>query len=140
MVTSIDCIFCRIVRGDLPCTKIYEDKDTLAFLSIQPVNKGHVLVIPKMHFKNMLDLPDAEMVGLMHAIKKIAMPVMQALSAHGMNVSINNEPAAGQEVMHTHFHLIPRYAHDTFENWPHTKYDEGEMEEVGRKIRDAMHH
>jgi len=134
----IDCIFCKIARGEIKSTKIYEDKDTLAFLSIGPINRGHTLVIPKKHFENLIDMPHAEADKLIKTIKKLAPVIKEAMAADGLNITINNGKAAGQEVMHAHFHIIPRYKRDAFINWPEREYREGEMAEVAEKILNVL--
>ena len=129
-----DCIFCKIIRGEIPCSKIYEDKEFLAFLDIKPINKGHVLVIPKVHCKNLLDFPRAEETDLVEFIKKVAAAVIKATKADGFNLGMNNGEAAGQIVHHAHFHIIPRFHNDGLQNWPHKQYAEGEMQQLQKKI------
>lgn len=104
-----DCIFCKIVAGEIPASKVYEDDQVLAFLDITQVTKGHTLVIPKKHFRNVLDM-DAEAAGqLFTAVPAIARQLKEKLGASGLNIVNNNEEAAGQTVFHTHIHLLPRF-------------------------------
>lgn len=104
-----DCIFCQIVSGQIPSSKVYEDEEVLAFLDITQVTKGHTLVIPKKHYRNMLEM-DAEAASSLFArVPKIAQQLREKLGASGVNIINNNEEAAGQTVFHTHVHLLPRF-------------------------------
>ena len=134
----MDCLFCKIVSGELPSSKVYEDKDLLAFLDIKPVNPGHVLIIPKKHFKNIHDTPDEIMAKLIIAAKKIAAVIQDKLGVTGVNVGMNNGSAAGQLVFHTHIHIMPRYGKDSFKLWSGKEYAEGEREKVAEKIKSAL--
>ena len=104
-----DCIFCQIVSGQIPSSKVYEDEEVLAFLDITQVTKGHTLVIPKKHYRNMLEM-DAEAASSLFArVPKSAKQRQEKLGASGVNIINNNEEAAGQTVFHTHVHLLPRF-------------------------------
>ena len=104
-----DCIFCQIVSGQIPSSKVYEDEEVLAFLDITQVTTGHTLVIPKKHYRNMLEM-DAEAASSLFArVPKIAKQLQEKLGASGINIINNNEEAAGQTVFHTHVHLLPRF-------------------------------
>jgi histidine triad (HIT) family protein len=129
-----ECIFCMIIRGEIPCAKVYDDKDVIAFLDINPSSAGHVLVVPKKHSTNILETEEKDISACFKAIKKIAPALLQALGAQGFNTGINTHKAAGQAVMHTHIHLIPRFENDNLLTFPHTKYLEGQMEEIREKI------
>jgi len=133
-----DCIFCKIVKGELPATKLYEDSEAMALLDINPVNLGHSLVIPKKHFKNILETPEDIMAHMMKIVKKVSHG-LEALKPDGININMNNKEAAGQVIFHSHIHVIPRYEKDGFELW-HGKsnYKNGEMEEVAKKIIQAL--
>jgi histidine triad (HIT) family protein len=133
-----NCIFCKIIDGKIPCAKIYEDEKVLAFLDIMPVNKGHVLVVPKNHSKNILEDDDNDIVLCMKAIKKIGKAAIKAVNAQGFNIGVNTERAAGQAVFHTHFHVIPRYENDGLHHWPGGKYAEGEIEKVRKSIESCL--
>ena len=134
-----DCVFCKIVAGELPASKIYEDKKTLVFLSIGPVNKGHALVIPKEHYKDCLDTPSELLAHLMQVAQKVAQAVKQATEADGINFGINNGSAAGQLVFHTHLHIIPRFDNDGLYSWPDKKYKNiKEQEAIAKKIKEAL--
>jgi histidine triad (HIT) family protein len=129
------CIFCKIVAGEIPSHKVYEDDDVLAFLDITPVNPGHTLVIPKHHYENLLDLPEAEAQKLLSVIKKIAPAIMGAVGAKGFNLGLNNGVSAGQVVGHVHFHIIPRLENDGRQLWHGGEYKEGEAEVILEKIK-----
>ena len=133
-----DCIFCKIIKGEIPCTKIYEDNKFLAFLDIAPVNFGHTLIIPKEHFKDTLETPDEILSELIIVGKRIGGALIKSLPAEGFNLSTNNGEAAGQVVFHTHFHIIPRRSDDGLTHWPKKEYKEGEAEGVAEKIKKAI--
>ncbi len=107
-----DCIFCKIVKGEMPSYKIYEDKKTIAFLDINPIAKGHILVIPKVHSENLytIEIEDAEAVGV--TVSRVTKAVKQVLNCEGVNIWQANEKIAMQVIMHVHFHIIPRFKDD----------------------------
>ncbi len=105
-----DCIFCKIIKGEIPSFKIFEDEHAFAFLDINPIECGHTLVIPKFHAKELFFLPPEELAGVMPAIQRTATLLKKKLGCDGMALSQLNGEAAGQTVFHVHFHLIPRYA------------------------------
>lgn len=103
-----DCIFCAIAAGEIPCRRIYEDAETLAFLDINPCSEGHTLVIPKQHWRDLTDAPDEVVAAVMARVRKIAAHLREALPCDGFNILQNNGAAAGQSVGHLHFHIVPR--------------------------------
>ena len=103
-----DCIFCKILAGEIPASKVYEDEQVLAFLDISQVTPGHTLVVPKEHHRNLLEMDAASASQLFAKIPVIAQKVMKATQADGMNIIANCEEVAGQTVFHTHVHLVPR--------------------------------
>ncbi|MET3644651.1 HIT family protein [Streptococcus gallinaceus] len=107
-----DCIFCKIIAGEIPSSKVYEDDQVLAFLDITQVTKGHTLVVPKQHFRNMLEMDSESSSQLFAPIPKIARHLQQTLGAAGVNILNNNEEVAGQTVFHTHVHLLPRFSQE----------------------------
>ena len=133
-----DCIFCKIVNGEIPCSKVYENNKVLAFLDISPVNKGHALVIPKEHHKDLLTMPDNVLAEVTKVGKKVAKAVMRATGAAGFNLGQNNGKVAGQVVMHFHLHIIPRFEDDGLELWPQGTYEGREMDEIAEKIRSLL--
>jgi len=134
----MDCIFCKIVAGEIPSHKIYEDQDVLAFLDISPVHPGHALVIPKKHFDNLEEIDEASLAKVMNVVKKIGVALKAGLGYEGYNVQLNNDPVAGRIVPHLHFHLIPRLKDDGLRLWPQGKYEPGQAEEVAEKIKKAI--
>ncbi|WP_275790952.1 HIT family protein [Pararhizobium gei] len=102
-------IFGRILRGEIPAHKVYEDEHTLAFMDVMPQAPGHVLVIPKTPSRNILDTDPATLVPLIAVVQKMAVAVRQAFDADGITIMQFNEAPAGQSVFHLHFHVIPRY-------------------------------
>ncbi|MDO4940231.1 MAG: HIT family protein [Erysipelotrichaceae bacterium] len=106
------CIFCEIINGNIPSSKVYEDEDTLAILDISQTTYGHTLVMPKKHYENFLEMPNEEYASLMAKAQKVAQMLQNKLNCNGMNLLINTNEVAGQTVMHTHIHLIPRYNQD----------------------------
>ncbi len=131
-----DCLFCKMVAGQVPIIKIYEDEVVLAFLDIGPISDGHTLVIPKQHFEKLHDCPPELLGQVGSQLGKIAGAVAAAMNSDGYNVLCNNGKAAGQLVGHLHFHIIPRNNGDgVFDRWPCYKYKEGEIEQIAAKIR-----
>ena len=102
-------VFCKIIDGEIPCHKLYEDDDVLAFLDISQVTKGHALVISKKHFDNFLSTPQEIMHKVMDVAQRIGQVDIKLLGAKGVNILSNCYPEAGQSVMHFHVHVIPRY-------------------------------
>ena len=134
-----DCIFCSIVSGIIPCSKIYEDDAVLAFLDIGPVSDGHTLVIPKSHFEKLHDCPSEILGRVSDCIGKIADAVVSAMGAEAYNVLCNNGLAAGQLVQHVHFHVIPRNSGDgVFDRWPAYEYQQGEIGKIAKKICEKI--
>ena len=132
-----NCLFCKIVSGEIPCNKIYEDKNFLAFLDINPVNKGHTLVIPKKHSKNILDIEEETLKNLMVVVQKLSKQIKTALKSDGINIIINNEPIAGQVIFHTHVHIIPRFDGDNIKHWPSKKYTGKELLVIAKEIKNS---
>jgi len=113
MTDNQDCIFCKIVN-DKNREKTYEDENFIAFLDANPRTEGHTLIIPKKHYRNLLDLPVSLGNELLEAIKKVSLKLIKDKKADGVNVLCNNESEAGQVVFHTHVHIIPRKKDDGF--------------------------
>ncbi len=131
-----DCIFCKIIQGDIPSAKLYESDKVYAFLDIAPMNEGHALVIPKHHAETILDLPLEYAQEALHAQKVIAKALMEGLGAEGFNCIQNNFPASGQMVGHVHWHIIPRYDVSEFPLWKQKQYvDSNAMNTVLEKIK-----
>lgn len=125
-----DCIFCKIVKGEVPCSKVYETDTLLAFLDIAPVNKGHVLVIAKGHYPTVWDIPAELGQDMLLAVQKVGNAILEATGAEGLNIMMNNLEVAGQLVPHAHWHLIPRFPGDGLELWPQNAYND--LDEMNR--------
>ncbi|ALU12013.1 HIT family hydrolase [Ignicoccus islandicus DSM 13165] len=135
----MECVFCKIIKGELPARIVYEDEDVIAFLDINPVAPGHTLVVPKKHYKNILDAPEEVVAKVFTVAKKIAEASIKALQAKGVNVLTNAEEVAGQVVMHFHVHVIPRYDKNELKfEYPGYKYKEGEADEVAKRLRKVL--
>jgi len=138
-VSADDCIFCKMVAGQIPVTKIYEDEVVLAFLDIGPVSDGHTLVIPTRHVEKLHDCPPELLGQVGSRLGKIAKAVAAGMNSDGYNILCNNGRAAGQIVEHLHFHIIPRNTGDgLFNRWPAYKYKEGRIEEIAADIRGNL--
>lgn len=125
-----NCVFCKILNGDIPSTKLYEDEDFVIILDIGPATFGHALIIPKDHYANLYEMPEALLSKSVALAKVWGEKLMKAFDADGLNLVQNNGLAAGQTVFHYHLHLIPRYNNDTVgELWtPGTLSDEQRRE------------
>lgn len=129
-------IFTKIMNGEIPSTKIYEDDKCFSILDINPNNKGHALVISKEEHESILDCPDDILKHLIVIAKKVAKKQIEELKCDGINIAINNKPAAGQEVPQIHIHVIPRYSDDGKKpSLGHVEYKDGEINKFGNKLR-----
>ncbi len=140
MKTSEDCIFCKIVAGQVPSTKIYEDETILAFMDIMPLNKGHLLVIPKEHLENIVEA-DPDLYGhLASVICRIAKAVDAAVEPDGMNVLQLNGEAANQVIPHLHMHIVPRWNEDglTISAWDPVMGDGKEISATAELIKQRL--
>lgn len=112
MPSMKDCIFCKIVRKEIPSYNIYEDKEVLAFLDINPLTKGHCLVVPKDHYESLFDIEENTLQRVISATKNISAKIKKSLKTDGINFISNNGQIAGQKVPHFHLHIVPRYKND----------------------------
>ncbi len=131
-----DCVFCKIIAGDIPAFKVYENDDTIAFMDINPLHPGHVLVIPREHSANVYEVSDEAIAAAARTARRVALAVNAVVDPDGLNVLQCNGPAAGQSVFHFHMHVLPRRLDDGAAlNW---EVIPGNMEEIGalaEKIR-----
>ena len=134
-----DCIFCKIVKKEIPSTIIYEDDNFLAFLDVAPANKGHTLVIPKEHHKTIRDIPDSLLKDVIVVVKKISSAVRSGVVCDGISINMSNGEEAGQVVPHAHFHIIPRVSGDGLKLWPQGTYKDGEMDKIKDKIVSSLY-
>lgn len=129
-----NCVFCAIADGEIPAFKVYEDDVVLAYLDINPFSRGHTLVIPKSHTSGLLDTPDETLSAVMSRVRAIAEHLKEALGCDGFNILQNNGEAAGQTVMHLHFHIVPRYGKEDISFVSH-KADMDELKALAESIR-----
>ena len=134
-----DCVFCRIIRGEVPSVKLYEDENTYAFMDINPVSPGHSLVIPKHHAENIYVTPPHASCVAMATLSKVSAAINRAVKPEGINVLQANGPGAQQSVFHIHFHIIPRSADDGLTmNWKLNPGDIDEINALAQKIRAEL--
>lgn len=129
------CLFCKIIAGEIPAYKVYEDEKVLAFLDIEPVNPGHILVIPKKHVANLEEISEEDLMAVIVVVKKMGKLLKEKLAYEGYNVNENNDPVADQEIPHLHFHVIPRVKGEDKIIWPHCQYKEDEAENILEKLK-----
>ncbi|MBI2564979.1 HIT family protein [Candidatus Woesearchaeota archaeon] len=134
----MDCIFCKIISKKIPSDIVYEDDNTIAFLDISPVNKGHTLIVPKKHSENLIASEEKDIHESLNVIKKITPAIIKTVKADGWNLGVNNGPAAGQIVKHTHFHIIPRFSNDGLKHWHKKSYAEAESKQIAEAIRKEI--
>lgn len=134
-----DCIFCRIVAGQIPSTRVYEDEHVLAFMDIGQVNPGHVLVAVKRHAANLFELEEAQAAAVGRASRHVARAIEAAFKPEGLSVYQANGKAAGQTVFHYHVHLLPRHAGDGMElTWPVKNPPRQSLEDYAQRIREKL--
>ena len=131
-------IFTKIIQGEISCEKIIETDSEIAFLDINPCASGHTLVIPKLEVERLEDLPETQTMSLMRTIQQVAKAVSTAFDGIDYNLILNNGVNAGQVIEHVHFHVLPRAEGSPGPFRKHIQYAEGEMQEVGAKIRNCL--
>jgi len=138
MAYDKDNIFAKILRGEIPCVRVYEDARSLAFMDVMPEADGHVLVVPKEGAENILDLSADGMAAMMATVQKVAKAVDKALRPDGILLKQYNRAAAGQSVFHVHFHIVPRW--EDMPLAPHGKVmvEAARLEPIAAKIRSAL--
>lgn len=137
-----DCIFCRILDGEIPSRTVHEDEETFAFLDVNPLARGHTLVIPKAHHARVDELPDGTRDALFRRLGDLGPVIERAVDADGITVGMNDGEAAGQEIPHVHGHLVPRFEGDGAGaihslRWNRPDMDDERFDEVAEAIRDA---
>jgi histidine triad (HIT) family protein len=134
----VDCLFCAIVAGDIPSTKVYEDELTYAFMDISPASEGHLIVVPKRHSKDVLEIPAEDLHAVVDTGQRLAQRVTDVLGADGVNLLNNRGEHAWQTVFHFHLHVIPRYADKSRDNltlpWVPTPGDADAIKATGAKL------
>lgn len=136
-MTDKNCIFCKIANGEIPSKTLYEDEEFRVILDLAPATRGHALILPKSHFKNLYELPEETAGKAMKLAKKMAAAMTEKLDCDGFNVVQNNNEVAGQTVFHFHMHLIPRYENDNQKiAWNPTEMTQDELEAVKNQITE----
>mgnify|MGYP003333555171 FL=1 len=139
MRTDANCIFCKIVSGEIPCFKLYEDDLTLAFMDINPANEGHALVIPKEHWEDVYAIPSDLFGATVQTVQKIAQAVNTVLSPYGMNLVQANGKGAAQSVFHFHMHILPRAEADELKlNWGLRPGEMDAIKAVSERIKASL--
>lgn len=134
-----DCVFCKIIRDELPSSRIYEDDKVLAILDINPVSTGHALVIPKnTTVRNIFDIPADDWAAMTAVVHRLSSAIERAVGADGVNILMNNREHAGQVVDHPHIHIVPRYKGDGLRLWPHGSYKDGQAADVLKRILETL--
>jgi histidine triad (HIT) family protein len=134
-----DCVFCKIVAGAIPSARVLETDLAIAFLDINPVNRGHTLVVPKAHYAHLSDLPDDLAAAIGALLPGLCRAIWAATGADGLNMIVNNGQAAGQTVDHCHYHIIPRFGDDAVNwPWPHSPYVSDELGQMQFRIEREL--
>ena len=134
-----DCIFCKIIDGAIPSARVLETDRAVALLDIQPVTKGHVLVVARSHLPTLADLPDDLAAHVATLLPRLCRAVRDATGAEGYNLIVNNGRVAGQTIDHVHWHIIPRFRDDPVHwPWPHAEYLGDELEQMRSRIDRAL--
>lgn len=139
----VDCLFCAIAAGEIPSCKLYQDERTFAFLDINPLRRGHALVIPKLHTPKLADASKEDAAAVMLATKAVAAALADLTGDPDATIAINDGPAAGQEIAHLHVHIVPRDADDGFPPihglfGPPTPGDKDDLAVLAAQVRDAL--
>lgn len=131
-----DCVFCKIIRGEIPSIKLHEDAEILAFMDINPIAPGHALVVPKHHSKDIVDTPDEWVAAAFKGAGRIARAIEKTLDPDGLNIVQANGPGAKQSVFHLHVHVVPRAINDGLTmNWELVPGDKDEIATMAKRIR-----
>jgi histidine triad (HIT) family protein len=139
MAADPDCIFCKIVKGEVPCFKLFEDADTLAFMDINPVHDGHCLIIPKAHYPTIFEIAPEALAAAARTALKVATAVNAAVKPDGLNLVQSNGPGAAQSVGHVHLHVLPRRMNDALlVNWELKPGDMAHIAEIADRIRGFL--
>ena len=131
------CIFCKLANGEIPTRSIYEDKQFKVIMDMNPLSKGHCLILPKEHYKNLYDIPEQVLADAITLAKKMAITMTEKLGATGFNIVQNNNESAGQTVFHFHIHLVPRYDEDGEPiSWTPTSPSSEELDQVYALLKE----
>ena len=136
----MDCIFCKIINGEIPAVKVLDEELVVAFMDINPSSKGHMLVVPKNHAENIFEIPESDLAALIKAVKRCAKAVKEALNAEGITILQLNGKASNQIVPHLHIHIIPRWKNDglSISNWEMKPGDMEEINDIAQKVKENI--
>ena len=137
-MSQVSCIFCRIVGGDAPCARVFEDERTLAFMDIQPLSRGHLLVIPKQHAENLFEISAEDLAAVALTSRRLAPVLKSVVQPEGLRVIQLNGAAAGQTVFHYHMHLLPKFANEEDRFLKRVAASEDELQQVADAITAAL--
>ena len=136
----MECIFCKIIDGEIPAVKVLDEESVLAFMDINPSSRGHLLVVPKNHAENIFEIPESDLATLIKAVKKCAGAARDALRADGVTILQLNGKASDQIVPHLHIHVIPRWENDglSVSTWEMKPGDMEEIQEIALKVKEYL--
>ena len=136
----MDCVFCKIVSGDIPAVKVLDEECVVAFMDINPAGRGHLLVVPKKHAENIFEIEKDDLSAVFHAVKRCAIAAKEALNADGATVLQLNGKASDQVVPHLHVHIIPRWVNDglSLSSWEMKPGNMEEIQDIARKVKDRI--
>jgi len=136
----MECIFCKIIDGEIPAVKVLDEELVVAFMDINPSSKGHMLVVPKNHVENIFEIPESDLTALIKAVKRCAKAVKEALNAEGITILQLNGKASDQIVPHFHIHIIPRWENDglSVSTWEIKPGDMEQIQDIANKIREHI--
>jgi len=136
----MDCVFCKIIDGEIPAIKVLDEELVVAFMDINPSSKGHMLVVPKNHVENIFEIPESDLTALIKAVKRCAKAAKEALNAEGITILQLNGKASDQIVPHLHIHIIPRWKNDglSMSTWEMKQGDMEEIQDIARKVKEHI--
>ncbi|TET95384.1 MAG: HIT domain-containing protein [Desulfobacteraceae bacterium] len=136
----MECIFCKIIDGEIPAVKVLDEELVIAFMDINPSSKGHMLVVPKRHAENIFEIPESDLAATVKAVKICAKAVKEALNAEGITILQLNGKASDQIIPHFHIHIIPRWENDglPISNWEMKPGDMKEINDIARKVKENI--
>jgi histidine triad (HIT) family protein len=138
MAADPDCLFCKIVAGEIPATRIHEDERTIAFMDINPATRGHLLVVPREHYRDLMEIDAEDLAAVASTAQKVAKTMGERLGSDGVNLLNSCGRAAWQTVFHFHMHVIPRYADDPLHlPWVPGPGDPEQVKAAGEQLRAA---
>ena len=136
----MDCIFCKIIDGEIPAIKVLDEELVIAFMDINPSNQGHMLVVPKKHAENIFEISESDLAATVKAVRRCANAVKEALKAEGITILQLNGKASDQIIPHFHIHIIPRWENDGLpvSTWEMKQGDMEEIEDIARKVKENI--